>query len=109
MGSSRDGKRTAISYLVTEIFRVILFAALFYGLNAILHFSFMHQVMDMFSIALLNTLFRISTVLVLAFFIPLIERLVVGLVPGDPADEEKTRDMDRLEERFLAACSDACG
>ena len=102
MGSPKDGKRTAISYLVIEILRVILFAALFYGLNAILHFSFMHHTMDMFSIALLNTLFRVSTVVVLALFIPLIEKLVVALVPGNPADEEKTRDMDRLEERFLA-------
>ena len=102
MGSPKDGKRTAISYLVIEILRVILFAAVFYGLNAILHFSFAHNTMDMFSIALLNTLFRVSTVLVLAWFIPLIEKLVVKLVPGNPADEEKTRDMDRLEERFLA-------
>ena len=102
MGSPKDGKRTAISYLVIEILRVILFAALFYGLNAFLHFSFAHRTMDMFSIALLNTLFRVSTVAVLALFIPLIEKLVVKLVPGNPADEEKTRDMDRLEERFLA-------
>lgn len=102
VGSPKDGKRTATSYLVIEILRVILFAAVFYGLNAILHFSFAHNTMDMFSIALLNTLFRVSTVLVLAWFIPLIEKLVVKLVPGNPADEEKTRDMDRLEERFLA-------
>ncbi len=102
MGSPRDGKRTAVSYLVIEILRVILFAAVFYGLNAVLHFSFIHQTMDMFSIALLNTLFRVSTVIVLALFIPLIEKLVLSLVPGNPADEEKTRDMDRLEERFLA-------
>ena len=102
MGSPKDGKRTAISYLVIETLRVILFAAVFYGLNAILHFSFIHQTMDMFSIALLNTLFRVSTVIVLALFIPQIEKLVVKLVPGNPADEEKTRDMDRLEERFLA-------
>ena len=102
MGSPKDGKRTAISYLVIETLRVILFAAVFYGLNAILHFSFIHQTMDMFSIALLNTLFRVSTVIVLALFIPLIEKLVVKLVPGNPADEENTRDMDRLEERFLA-------
>lgn len=102
MGAPREGKRTAVSYLVIEILRVVLFAAVFYGLNAILHFTFMHHVMDMFSIALLNTLFRISTVAVLALFIPLIEKLVVKLVPGNPADEEKTRDMDRLEERFLA-------
>ena len=102
MGSSREGKRTAVSYLTIEILRVILFAAVFYGLNAIIRFSFTHQVMDMFSIALLNTLFRVSTVAGLALFIPLIEKLVVKLVPGNPADEEKTRDMDRLEERFLA-------
>ena len=102
MGSPKDGKRTAISYLVIETLRVILFAAVFYGLNAILHFSFIHQTMDMFSIALLNTLFRVSTVIVLALFIPLIEKLVIQLVPGNPTDEEKTRDMDRLEERFLA-------
>ena len=102
MGSPKDGKRTAVSYLVIEVLRVILFAAVFYGLNAVLHFSFMHRTMDMFSIALLNTLFRVSTVIVLALFIPLIEKLVERLVPGNPADEEKTRDMDRLEERFLA-------
>lgn len=102
MGSSTDGKRTALSYLVIEVIRVLLFAAVFYGLNAVLRFSFMHQVMNMFSIALLNTLFRVSTVIVLALFIPLIEKLVVRLMKGNPADEEKTRDMDRLEERFLA-------
>ena len=102
MGSSRDGKRTALSYLVIEAARVILFAVVFYGLNAVPHFSFMNRVMDMFSIALLNTLFRVSTVLVLALMIPLLEKLVVRLVPGNPSDEEKTRDMDRLEERFLA-------
>ena len=102
MSSPRDGKRTAVSYLVIEVLRVILFAVVFYGLNAILNFSFMHKTVDMFSIALINTLFRVSTVIVLAPFIPLIEKLMETLIPGNPADEEKTRDMDRLEERFLA-------
>lgn len=102
MGSSRDGRRTALSYLVIEVIRVVLFAAVFYGLNAFLHFGFMEKTMNMFSIALLNTLFRISTVALLAPFIPEIEKLVIRLVPGDPADEERVRDMDRLEERFLA-------
>ena len=102
MGSSRDGQRTALSYLVIETIRVVVFAVVFYGLNAFLHFSFMERVMNMFSIALLNTLFRITTVALLALFIPAIENLVVRLVPGNPADEERVRDMDRLEERFLA-------
>ena len=101
-GSSRDGKRAAFSYLVIEISRVILFAAVFYGLNAFLHFSFMHMTMSMFWIALLNTLFRVSTVLVLAPCIPLFEKLMLRLIPSDPAEEAQTEDMKRLEERFLA-------
>ena len=101
-GSSRDGKRTALSYLVIEVLRVALFAAVFYILNSFLHFSFMTMEMNMFSIALLNTLFRVSTVLVLALFIPLIEKLMIRLVPADPEAEAQTEDMKRLEERFLA-------
>ena len=102
LGSSREGKRAAFSYPVIEILRVILFAAVFYGLNAFLHFSFMEDKVNMFSIALMNTLFRVSTVMVLAWFIPLIEKLMIRLVKGDPREEEETEDMNRLEERFLA-------
>ena len=101
-GSSREGKRAAFSYLVIEAARVILFALIFYGLNAILHFSFMHITMNMFLIALLNTLFRVSTILVLAPCIPLFEKLMIRLIPSDPAEEAQTEDMKRLEERFLA-------
>ena len=101
-GSSREGKRAALSYLVIEILRVALFAAVFYALNAFLHFSFMHTPVNMFSIALLNTLFRVSTVLVLALCIPLIEKLMTRLVPADPEAEAQTEDMKRLEERFLS-------
>jgi len=101
VGSTVEGKRTAVSYLVIEVLRVVLFAAVFYGLNAILHFEIYTRVMDMFSIALLNTLFRLVTVLALAPFISVIESLVKKLVPGRAEDEEKVRDMDRLEERFL--------
>ena len=101
LGSSVEGRRTAFSYPVIEILRVILFALVFYGLNAFLHFSFMDQTVNMVSIALVNTLFRVSTVAILAWFIPLIEKLMNRLVPADPAEEAETEDMKRLEERFL--------
>ena len=102
MGSSTEGKRAAFAYPVIEILRVILFAAVFYGLNAALRFSFMGQTVNMFSIALTNTLFRVGTVLVLAWFIPLIEKLMKRIVKPDPREEAETGDMNRLEERFLA-------
>ena len=102
VGSGKDGKRAALFYLVLEVIRVVLFAAVFYTLNAILHFSFMDKTMNMFTIALANTLFRLSTVLVLAPFIPLFEKLMNRLIPDSPDDEAETEDMNRLEERFLA-------
>ena len=102
LGSSVEGRRTAFSYPVIEILRVILFAAVFYGLNAALHFSFMENTVNMVSIALINTMFRVSTVAILAWFIPLIEKLMIRLVPADPQEEAETEDMKRLEERFLA-------
>ena len=101
IGSSVEGRRTAFAYPVIEILRVILFAAVFYGLNAFLHFSFMGDTVNMISIALINTLFRVSTVAVLAWFIPLIEKLMIRLVPSNPEEEAETEDMKRLEERFL--------
>ena len=101
LGSSVEGKRTAFSYPVIEFLRVILFASVFYTLNAVLHFSFMGNTVNMVSIALINTLFRVSTVLVLAWFIPLIEKLMIRLVPANPQEEAETEDMKRLEERFL--------
>ena len=61
----------------------------------------MDHTVNMFSIALINTLFRVSTVMILAWFIPLIEKLMIRIVPADPAEEAETEDMNRLEERFL--------
>ncbi len=102
LGSSTEGRRAAFSYPVIEILRVILFASVFYGLNAFLRFPFMSDKVNMFSIALINTLFRVSTVAVLAWFVPLIEKLMKKIIPDDPKDTAETEDMNRLEERFLA-------
>ena len=102
MGSSTNGRRAALSYLVIEVIRVVLFAVVFYSLNAALHFSFMTMTMDMFSIALVNTVFRVVTVALLAPFIPLIEKLMNVLIRANPEEEAETGDMKRLEERFLA-------
>ena len=101
LGSSTEGQRASLSYLVLEVLRVILFAAVYYGLNSFLHFGLENRVMNMFSIALLNTLFRLSTVLLLAPAIPLLEKITRLLVRENPQDMQRARDMERLEERFL--------
>ena len=102
IGASADGKRTAYSYLVVTVIGVILFSVIFYTVNAFVDFPFMSTVMNAFSIALLNSVFRIINVILVAPFIKQIEKICTLMAKPDAYDNEAVRDMDRLEERFLS-------
>lgn len=101
MGASADGKRTALSYLVIDLFGVIIVSVIFYAVNAFVHFGFMSRTMTAVSIALVNTLFRVVIVMILAPMTGLIEKFVSLFVKDDKERLKGLRDMDLLEERFL--------
>ena len=100
LGANLNGKRTAFIYLLIDVLGVLIWALLFYGANAIIHFTFLDAVMSSVSIALMNTLFRLATVIVLLPCIGLMEHMVELLFPDDGSAAEE-QEMDRLEERFL--------
>ena len=100
LGANLNGKRTAFVYLLIDVLGVVIWSLVFYTLNAIFRFPFLTRVMTSVSIALLNTLFRLATVIALLPLIGLMEKLVVFLFPDNGAQAED-QDMDRLEERFL--------
>ena len=101
MGASADGKRTALSYLIIDLFGVIIVSVIFYAVNAFVHFGFMSRTMTAVSIALVNTLFRVVIVMILAPMTGLIEKFVSLFVKDDKERIKGLRDMDLLEERFL--------
>ena len=101
LGASTAGKRTAFAYLLIDVLGVIIWGAVFYGANAVFRFSFLDTTMTAVTIALMNTLFRLATILVLAPVIRPMEKLVCLMVPDKGADNADQEDMDRLEERFL--------
>lgn len=102
LGTSANGKRTAFVYLIIDIIGAILCGVIFYILNAIFHFPLMTTTMTMVTIALVNTLYRLAVVILLAPATGLLEKLVCAMFPeGEEAAKEKA-DMDRLEPRFLA-------
>ncbi len=100
LGANLNGKRTAFIYLLIDVLGVLIWALLFYCANAIIHFTFLDAVMSSVSIALMNTLFRLATVIVLLPCIGLMEHMVELLFPDDGSAAEE-QEMDRLEERFL--------
>ena len=101
LGASADGKRTALSYLLVDTLGVIVFSVIFYTLNAVIGFSFMSMAMSAVSLALLNTVFRFVIVILLAPFIPQLEKLGRLIIRDKASGGEELQDFERLEERFL--------
>ena len=100
LGANLHGRRTAFVYLLIDVLGAAIWSLVFYAANAVIHFPFLSTVMTSVSIALMNTLFRLATVIVLLPCIGLMEKLVEYLFP-DTGDGGEEQDMDRLEERFL--------
>ena len=103
LGANLNGVRTAAAHLIIDILGAVFCGVVFYALNAIFRFSFMDSKVSIVDVAAMNTAFRLVTVLALAPFIGLLERLTVLLVPGKK-DMEETRPVEsplQLEDRFI--------
>ena len=60
IGANKNGKRTALVYLINDLFGLIMWSVIFYTVNAFVHFTFMDMTMTPVAIALLNTVFRLA-------------------------------------------------
>lgn len=103
IGAGRDGKRTALIYLLINIFGTIICTTLFYGFNAIFHFSVLENntAIGVMGIAILNTVYRIVAIMALAPFLKYLERITDIILKREPEQPEQSLDVDRLEERFI--------
>lgn len=102
IGANKNGKRTALIYLLNDLFGMIFWGIVFYAVNGVLHFSFMDQVMTPVLVALTNTVFRVATVCVLFPFIPRLEKLVCMLVKDTREEMEEEADLELLEDRLVS-------
>ncbi len=101
IGASKNGKRTALAYLINDLFGMILCSIIFYGADAVVHFSFLDDIMSPVSIAVINSVFRIVFTIFLFPFIKQMEKLLYLLVPIKGDDESETEIFDLLEDHFL--------
>ncbi len=101
IGTNKNGKRTALVYLISAVFGMLIWSLVFYGLDGFFDFSIKELTMGPVSIALLNSVFRIATTVVLAPFIKQLENLVMFLVKSAPEDKMDTDDFDLLDESLL--------
>ena len=103
IGSSKNGKRVALVYLINDLFGMIFWSIVVYSINFVIGgFPFMDMAMRPVTIAMLNTVFRVATVVMLFPFIKYINRLVHRLIKDNVDDADDSADFELLEERFLA-------
>ncbi len=101
IGANKNGKRTAVLYLVVCFIGLILGAVLYYPFNGLLNFNFDATIMNPFSIATLNTLYRIIVMTLMLPLYKVIERILFICIPVSESETEDKAEFELLEERFL--------
>ena len=101
VGASVNARRTAFVHLVIDTAGALFCGIVFYAVNAVHPFGFVNSTLNPISVALVNTIFRAVTVVVLTPAIGLMEKLVCAVIKDEPQPESKG-DWDLLEERFLS-------
>ncbi len=99
INGNKGAKRVAFSCLYIKVIGVVIVSIGFYSLHMAFDFSFMNESVDMFSIAVIHTLFNVINSVLIMPFGKLIEKLAVCTVKGNSA--EVATPFDTLDERFL--------
>ena len=68
IGTSKSAKRVAVVHLYFNVIGTFLFLGVFYGLNALIGFSFIDDTVGAANIAIVHTIFNFSTTFVLLPF-----------------------------------------
>ena len=98
MGANRNGKRAAIVHLYFNIIGVVVYLTLFSILDAIFKFAFTDQIIGMWGVAGVHTIFKILSVILMGPFYKQLEKLAILTIP-DKKDEEDSTTL--LDERLL--------
>ena len=101
MGANKNAKRAAVVHLLFNIVGTAVWLAVFYGINAVVQFSFVSHSIDQLGIAVVHTAFNILCTALLFPFSGLLEKMACRLVPDTKAPEK----IQILDERFLATPS----
>ena len=107
IGVKRNAKKVAAIHVSFNLIGTVFFLALFYGLDALVHFSFTDMPIGAFEIAVVHSIFNVATTILL---LPFSKQLVkiANLVVRDKKGKEEP-PAKRLDERLLATPSVAVG
>jgi len=100
IGANAEAKRSAWSYPIISLLGAVVVGALYYGINAAVSLPFSNMTMGMVSIAVLNTVFRAISAVVLFPLLGLLQKLLCRMIKEK--EQTSQRSIRELDERLLA-------
>lgn len=101
IGANKNAKRAAVVHLYFNLIGSAIFLVGFYGLHFFIGFPFMNEMIDPFGIAVIHSVFNITSVIILLPFSKQLGKLATLTVKEGKNEE----DVPILDERFLSSPS----
>lgn len=104
IGASKNAKRASLIHLYFNLIGTIIFMIVFYSINSFIHFPFLQMAAGAAGIAVIHTVFNVSSTVVLLPFSRVIEKLAYISIKDEAEEIEETqadKDFKLLDVRFL--------
>ena len=98
IGVNRNAKRVSVVHISFNIIGTVVCLAAFYIVHAIVDFAFIDQSITPFWIAIVHSIFNVTTTIILLPFTKQLEKLAMFVVKG----QDTASDIEILDERLLA-------
>ncbi|MBR3608024.1 MAG: Na/Pi cotransporter family protein [Lachnospiraceae bacterium] len=104
IGASKNARRASLIHLYFNLIGTIVFMVVFYAINAFAHFPFLEVAAGAAGIAVIHTVFNVSSTIVLLPFSKVIEKLAYISIKDEVEEVVETqadKDFKLLDVRFL--------
>lgn len=104
-GGNKGAKRAALIHLYYNIIKTVTFMAVFYAINAFVHFEFLEQAASAVGVAVIHSAFNVAAVIIIYPFTSLLEKLVYFTIPEEEEENlevvQDKKEIQLLDSRFL--------
>lgn len=104
-GASKNAKRAALVHLYYNIIKTVAFMAVFYMVNAIVHFAFLNSPASALGVAVIHTAFNVAAVILMFPVSSVLEKLAYLTIPETGEEKQELagnkKEIQLLDTRFL--------
>ena len=101
IGAGANAKRVAFTHTITNVLGSLIFMPIFLVVNGLVNNYFDNNFVNPASIAIVHTIFNVTTVVLLAPFTKLLAKLAHKIIKDKTADEEQAKSVVYLDERLF--------